>query len=107
MNWTKERPTKPGFYAWRVGEGQREFACTAQIHGPPDNLVVYLDNDLKTPEEMGGEWCRLVPAEEIEKAFAEGGDAVYGYVECRHDLPPHDQLWKDSRARRVANGEEV
>jgi len=52
MTFTTTPPTTPGFYAWRVKEGGRFTAD-------------FFDLDMISEwSERGGEWCRLVPADE-------------------------------------------
>lgn len=93
MTFTKTPPTTPGFYAWResekdliqtihiVADSEMESASRARIERYQGLRDAY------------GEWCRLVPAEEVEKAW----DECVGFDSPR---------WKTSRAKRVAEGVE-
>ena len=83
MTFTKTPPTVAGFYAWRPNETQWTHC---EVLGP---------TGLGTIEAaaMGGEWCRLIPAEEVEKAW----DECVGFDSPR---------WNNSRAKRVAEGME-
>jgi len=49
-------------------------------------------------ERIGGEWCRLVPSEEVENSFAEGWLEA-SKLPCRYD-----EAWDHSRAKQVAEG---
>jgi len=75
MTFTSTPPTTTGFYAWKAREdisdedvrGRRLIVlkkCT--FKGVVDEL------SYEEPSEIKGLWCRLVPAEELEKAYAEG-----------------------------------
>lgn len=93
MTFTKEPPTKPGFYAWRSEPSGKPMALTVQAW--MRGLIVFAHPQCMPPtvQELGGEWCRLVPADEIEKAWNE-------CARC-------DGIsWYYSRARRVMEGEE-
>ena len=81
MKFTNEVPKKPGAYWWK---------------GWPDDHgheLVYVTNTAIC-SKWGGLWCRLVPAEEVEKAYKEGHFAT------------HEEGYYNSRARRVAQGME-
>lgn len=67
-----------------------------------------LDGQLRTREgflasDCGGEWCRLVPAEEVERAYKEGY-ADFGTKTIEEDKVCAE-CWPESRARRVMEGE--
>lgn len=86
MIFTTTPPTTPGFYAWKPSE---------------DGTLVtdYYDAEsIMEGFEEGGLWCRLVPAEEVEKAYKEGSSLVNLH-------PSHiNSLWNHSRAKQVAEG---
>lgn len=102
-------PTKPGWYLWqqypnidvvRVAEVQQD-----------EHLLITLVSECSCakgdPRTLGGLWCRLVPAEEVEKAYKEGwmegfacdGQATYGFDGQK------DMDFEKSRAKRVMEGE--
>jgi hypothetical protein len=100
MNFTKTPPTKPGAYWWtRLGYPK-------ELREVKDSAGCLLCFDCAypiNPREMGGEWCGpLVPAEEVEKAFAEGWQSARGSG-YQFSMQPYSE----SRARRVALGEET
>lgn len=88
MTFTKTPPQQPGFYVWREGEIS------------PTKLRIIRLTDIEPLIELcGGEWCRLVPAEEVEKAYREGMKGMNNVaVGMSYDF---------SRARRVAEGSEL
>ncbi|CAB4212953.1 hypothetical protein UFOVP1444_43 [uncultured Caudovirales phage] len=96
MTFTKTPPTTPGFYAWR--ESEKDLIQT--IHIIPDNEKESSGRArierYQSLRDAYGEWCRLVPAGEVEKAYQEG----YG------DRPLRRSNWNNSRAKRVAEGKE-
>ena len=95
MTFTTTPPTAPGFYAWRhipdesVAQAFHVREWYGELYGVGCN---------KTVVEMGGEWCRLVPAEEVERAWN---------VCKQYNPPPSDvqqYRWNNSRAKQVAEG---
>ena len=90
MNFTSTPPTTPGFYAWRLKAEPENIRCS-----------IYTAEDIEpcTVPEVNriGEWCLLVPAEEVEKAFKEG----YG-IGLLYDIEPE----MDVVAKRVMEGKE-
>ena len=68
--------------------------------------LVYFDDPLSEfipVAEKEGEWCRLVPADEIERALHEP------IRWCDSETNPHPELewtWDHSRAKRVMEGKE-
>lgn len=48
--------------------------------------------------DLGGYWCRLVPAEELKKAYAEGW-AIPDYIDP-------EVAWNSSRAKQISEGKE-
>lgn len=96
VTFTKTPPTKPGAYCILAPEGdkfwvelttQREWKIGGKMFVTPEEIVT-----------NGGEWCGpLIPAEEVEKAYYEGN--LHG---LRGDI-----LYPDSRAQRIAEGEDV
>lgn len=62
MNFTDKPPTEAGFYAWKeTDSGAMQGIYLAEPLNPQIDVIL-----------AGGLWCRLVPAEEVEKAFTEG-----------------------------------
>jgi len=100
MNFTKELPTKPGFYAWRRGNG--EEVEVAEIYKTGDLLRSLFAGDRESfpVGNAKGEWCRLVPAEEQREAWLEGAKAITNFY------IPIETHWQQSRAKRVMEGEE-
>lgn len=96
---TPEPPTKPGWYLWRA----------SMFHEPKvyelfqTKLGIVVFGRLPTPEEIGGLWCRLVPAEEVHRAFVEA--QLIDYKNCA--VPNYAGLtrFENSRARKVMEGE--
>ncbi len=101
MNFIKEVPTKPGFYAWRSAIGDVILPYDVVTIGQREDgtFIVFMTGqyyhvDIKA---MGGEWCRLVPAEEVKEAWEESReDDDYGRF----------PKWENSRAKRVMEGHE-
>ena len=93
MKFTSEKPTVPGWYLWRRENSKMEGVAVKLAPSGDQIMAGYLH---AAPE--GGEWSsRLVPVEEVEKAYCEGAKfASYG--------PQHYQV---SRARRVVEGVEL
>lgn len=99
MTFISTPPTKPGFYAWRENKDWDSIAMTL-VEDPDDEklgLVRVGDWEAK-PVPKSGEWCRLVPAEEVKKAFEEGFEAA-----DRFDLA--DDCFDLSHAKKVMEGE--
>lgn len=98
MTFTTTPPTKPGFYAWRSCKGDdRDF--TGTVWRGVDELWASVEGRVDIVSNFSGEWCRLVPAEEVEKAYREG---------AHHSLllqAEIDYEWNHSRAKRVMEGE--
>lgn len=99
---TPEPPTKPGAYLWK--HGRNSGACVVEVSDEQTFLWCRMAGDIRghVPEKFGGLWCRLVPAEEVERAFRE---AVESYYDSAYPSPTADDLWKTSRAKRVMEGE--
>jgi len=106
MNFTKTPPTKPGAY-WikredafgpaHVYEEPNGTLCVTFV-SMPGSYRIAQDHELS---QIEAEWCGpLVPAEEVKAAFIEGviqTDRNFNAEAC----------YEDSRARRVALGEET
>ena len=92
MNFTKTPPNTPGFYAWRIGPKDNKTSVR-EVFSPVDGVFIDRLTDWMT-QDVGGEWCRLVPSEEVEKAYVEGF-RFSGYGMQHYDY---------SRAKRVAEG---
>jgi len=106
MNWTDKPPTAPGFYAWKQVDWKDAYDLvelrytSGQLnlcHGP------YLGAPLTKDHYRyhSGLWCRLVPAEEVEGAWHEAWDRC-----IINPIAVRQIAWEESRARRVAEGEE-
>ena len=91
MTFTKTPPQQPGFYVWREGEIS------------PTTLRIIRLTDIEPLIELcGGEWCRLVPAEEVEKSYREGFQDRNAFGNKAFE----DESFGHSRAKRVAEGME-
>lgn len=91
---TKEKPTAPGFFVYR-----EEGCC--DIEGRIELRYLELwwcsEHGAEPLEQtMPGEWCRLVPAYELKAAFNEAKCQDFGW----------GMTWENSRAKRIAEGEE-
>ena len=65
ITFTTTPPTTPGFYAWRSCKGDdRNFSGTVW-KGADGELWASVELRVGLVSEIGGEWCRLVPAEEV------------------------------------------
>lgn len=62
MTFTKEPPTKPGAYWWRQCEGK--YSSLLQVNNR--GLAFRGCNVEGLVEDLGGEWCRLVPEDELK-----------------------------------------
>lgn len=87
MKFTATPPTKPGFYAYRF----KPSDTPAAIH------IVYPGGLQFWPPNC--QWCRLVPAEEVEMAFKEG---ALSFKQHEAHIEHH---WIHSRAKKVMEGE--
>lgn len=112
MNFTKELPTRPGFYAWRR-KTCGKIVVMRTFTMPCDDAPLCCAGEgtplgSVTRGGIGGEWCLLVPAGEIEKAWKECLDGQKEF-ECdpSSEVSFREQRWNASRARRVMNGDEV
>lgn len=50
-------------------------------------------------KDFSGEWCRLVPADEVEKAWIEGRNMLFSSA-------GREIEWNSSRAKLIAEGKE-
>lgn len=99
MNWTNKTPTEPGDYKWRENEEWDGIAMTLVLDQDDNsNKLVRVGDWEALPIPAYGEWCRLVPADELKKAYIEGWNA---YPE-----PERSVLYSyaKSRAKRIAEG---
>lgn len=86
MTFTTNPPTTPGFYAWKW-------------HEIDEPTARYLSQEIIDAVcSFYGYWCRLVPAEEVEKAYREG---AHHSMLLQAEI---DYEWNHSRARQVAEG---
>jgi hypothetical protein len=65
MTFTSTPPNRPGFYAWKLFD--KDIPKLTWVL-PGDDGVLWRDGKAIT---TNGLWCRLVPAEEVEKAYKE------------------------------------
>jgi len=92
MTFTKELPTTPGWYLWRWDE--KAMLRVAKVDG--EGEVNFTHGVIDDVSRCGGEWCKIVEATEIEKAYREGNKAGV------EDFGS----WENSRAKRVMEGKE-
>jgi hypothetical protein len=95
VTFSKTPPTAPGAYWHRrnskVVNPDDWFLVTISKDG--DGRMIDSNGDYV--EELGGEWsARLVPVDEVKKAYREG------FTAGRY----HGEDWTQSRARRVVEG---
>lgn len=92
MTFTTTPPTTTGFYAWRLFSNDipNPYWVTS------DGETFWRDG--KYPA-TNGEWCRLVPAEEVERAWDECCDF------CDQAIG-RAESWRSSRAKLIAEGKE-
>lgn len=105
MNWSTTPPTKPGFYAWRINEFAMPspVMVTQTIKG----LAAHFYSDLPAilHKDFSGEWCRLVPAEEVEKIRKEIESAYREGFQDRNALKApsfENESFGNSRAKQIA-----
>ncbi len=96
MTFTTETPTQPGAYWWK-GYSDAIPRFTEVFVGPDGGLWY----DRGTVESHGGLWCRLVAAEEVKEAWAEGRASV-----CTDKDGELLEMWANSRAKKVVEGKE-
>lgn len=88
MTFTPTPPTVPGAYWWKA-----DVHLTAILR-----IVEQSDIDCKLYNSLNmGLWSRLVPVEEVEKAYKEGWSA-YDF----EDTLARD--WNNSRAKQIVDG---
>ena len=94
MNWTKTPPTRSGAYLWRPSANDK--SCVVEV-----TTDYYWQAGMATPltKNTGGEWCALVPLEEVEKAYREG------WRDCLFSDTIIDGNYATSRARKIVEGE--
>lgn len=106
---TAEPPTKPGWYLWRESkQDDGSWPSLVRVHwfdDDKDSVEVYDESSGMTafPADLGGLWCRLVPEEDVERAFVEAQSI--DYKNCA--VPNYAGLtrFEKSRARKVMEGE--
>lgn len=102
VNFTKEVPTRPGFYAWRQSAELSEVKLLEIFDEADAKAGLYPHwGEPRRLDRAGGEWCRLVPAEEIGQSHSEGW---YDYERDKHGT--WQAAFDASRAKRVMEGEE-
>jgi len=103
MTFISTPPTTPGFYAWR----DNDVIYLLQVNCFLGKLCSRLRTQRVTIDTLGGEWCRLVPAEEATKAGIEF--FAYGRNEgerAETDQKGFWQYYNNSRAKLIAEGKE-
>jgi len=91
MTFTKTPPTKPGAYWWNTTANNRAPGLVELTfrHG-----ILVHRRDGRPANQFGGRWSsRLVPVDEVEKAWDEGW--------CAWN---EGAKWFDSNARKVVEG---
>ncbi len=63
MNFTPNLPTQPGFYAWKREESPERNVYIIKIFKNSTGLFIEQNSSMEL-KDIGGLWCRLVPAEE-------------------------------------------
>lgn len=101
MNFTTETPTKPGIYAWKA---THEYSSVLKRMTRSSEHAELRTDSGTLVTNMGGLWCRLVPAEEVEKAWRDGFSC--GAYASRLTHITADGAFAESRAKRVMEGEE-
>lgn len=97
IEFTDDPPAQPGAYLWTT-HGGRLIAERVELLTNSKQLVVFADDGYSTLDEIGGLWSRrLVPVDELEKAWEEGYDAGR---KCGSEAGD----WNTSRAKRVLEG---
>lgn len=96
MKFTSTPPTEPGFYAWKSDSDEIFRGLARKLDTYKGSLSDAVTGAM--PEAIGGEWCRLVPAEELKKAYAEGW-AIPDYIDP-------EVAWNSSRAKQISEGKE-
>lgn len=99
MTFTTIPPTTPGFYAWRADSGYSS-ECKELYDYKGEAFQFGGIYHGYSASKIGGEWCRLVPADEVEKAWDEGAKM---HVNEEMVL---QRNWMNSRAKRIAEGKE-
>lgn len=98
MTFKSEPPTKPGAYWWKSSKDKSVELVQLKEKG---EWLYFLDCDgiWKHISKLPGEWSpRLVPVDEVEKAWHEGFDVLSnGRLKSL--------IWSESRAKQVVEGE--
>ncbi len=100
MTFTNTLPKTEGFYLWKHPETGRLEMVRMHAEGEysEDTFLI----EARTNEhvkDMAGQWCRMVPAAEMEKAAAE-----FWTIRSMFDGWTFSEAWHESRAKRVAEG---
>lgn len=106
--WTKKTPTKPGYYLWRTK--LTSGPVTSEIFPLGEGGPLFIDTD-DTREELSAfvnelkednlEWCRLIPADKLQKCWNEAwmkGAAEISSESVKRDLRQQD--WDNSEAKK-------
>ena len=90
--WSAKPPTKPGWYAFKYKGSRNVFLEDVSQEQIADHC--WSETRL---------WCRLVPAQELEKAFVEAQSIDYKSCAVANYAGP--TRFEKSRARKVMEGE--
>lgn len=116
MSFTKQTPTKPGAY-W-FSTGQYKDKQLVEIYESGSRLFAWRHKMGFVEREWHnweGEWCGpLVPAEDLAKAQAQCAELRSevekawheGFIDGDFGEARADDCWNQSRARKVATGEQ-
>ncbi len=70
--WSKQPPTEPGYYVWRIETKSHSFFGT--VFPEPEGLYFECLECSGLVVQMGGEWLRLIPADEAECRVTEASE---------------------------------
>lgn len=99
VNFTTETPTTPGDFAWKETPESPHVLKQVVLDTLTSGINCEHLGQVLNVDEIGGLWCRIVAAEEVEKAWRE---ARLGLTTLESSL----DAFNDSRAKRVVeNGD--
>lgn len=102
MTFTPTPPTKPGAYYYKNPEGELFLIDVIQTPTNDTNeLLARVNTEEFDLNSFRGEWSpRLVPVDEVAKAFFEG------WKKCHEDVNPRSMGdYDESHAKQVVEGE--
>ncbi len=115
MTFTKTLPTRPGAYWWRSHDKADPIAAlvmdASTAYPALGGLYVEFSNaSMGHVTRVGGEWCELVPKDEVvpKGEVLKVWDEARERCRCRtsRDGWKFVNYWNDSRAKRVMEGKE-